>query len=135
MHDLFFQAFVFHGEEYFDPLVEVSRHPVCASHINLRFSVVFKIEDPGVFQKGTDDRADVDCLTHSFDALFETANPAHDQFDLDTGSGGVVEGVYNARVAEGVHLGDDLCRFTTLGVVALPVDERDKFLTQPVGRE
>lgn len=135
VHDLRFQFFILYREEYFHPFVEVSRHPVRASHVNLRFPVVFKIEDPGVFQKGADDGTDVDRLTHSFEALFETADPAHDQFDLNAGGGGVVEGVDDARVAEGVHLGDDLRRFTAFGVVALPVDEGDEFLAQPVGGE
>ncbi len=85
MHDLFFELFILHREQDLHPFVKISWHPVRASHIDLRFSVIFKIIDPGVFQEGSYDGADADGLTHTLDALFEAADSPDDQVDLHAG--------------------------------------------------
>ena len=135
MHDLFFELFIFHWKQDLHPFVEVPWHPVRTAHIDLRISVIFKIIDPGVLQEGAYDGTDADGLAHAFDALFETADSPDDQVDLHAGCRGVIKSFDDSRIAQGIHLGDDLCRPAFHGIVAFPLDQCYKFAAKPDRRQ
>ena len=51
MLDLFLNLFIFYREYDFYTAIQISRHPVCTSHIDLFMSAILEIEDPAVLQE------------------------------------------------------------------------------------
>ena len=68
MDHLRLQCLVLHREQDLHTLIQISRHPVGTSHIDLLMSVIMEIEDTAVLQKITDDRADMDILADTRDS-------------------------------------------------------------------
>ena len=96
---------VLDGDEEFDAFFEVAGHPVGGGDEDLRSAAVVEVEDPGVFEEAVDDGDHGDVAGSLAAAGFEAADAADVEFDFDAGAGGLVEGVDDVVVLEGVHLG------------------------------
>src|ERR1035438_8581791 len=63
--------------EHFDPLVQIARHPVCTTHVNLFFAAVGEIEDPTVLEEASHNAAHVDVVAHAADSRTKSTNAAN----------------------------------------------------------
>ena len=102
-----------------DPAIKVARHPVRRAKIELLVPVIREVEQPRVFEKPADDADDPDALADACHPRSQTADPAHDQIDFNSGLRCRVERLDHLRVYECVHLRDyprrlsfaSICRF------------------------
>ena len=80
----------FYREQDLHAAVQVSRHPVGASHVYLFASVILEDKDPRMFQKFPDDGADFNILGKSRNSCLQTADSTDHQMDLDTSAGRLI---------------------------------------------
>ena len=84
-----------------------------------------------MFQKRTDDGTHLNGFAHAGTTLFQAADTTDDQFDLNTGSRGLVKSIDDAGITQRVHLCNDTSRFPHRCVVAFTVDQFDKTCAEP----
>ena len=82
--DLFLDLLILYREHDLDTTVQISRHPVRTSHIDLLSSAILEVKDPAVFQKFSDDGAHMNVFAHSRDSHFHTADASYQKIDLYT---------------------------------------------------
>ena len=80
--DLFLDLLILYREYDLDTAVQISRHPVCTSHVDLLSSAILEVKDPAVFQEFSDDGAHMDVFAHSRDSHFHAADASYQKIDL-----------------------------------------------------
>src|ERR1700675_3467378 len=73
---------VFQRKQHFHTFVQVSRHPVGASQIDIRLSSVFEIKDPAMLQKPPNDTAHANPAADTAEFRHQRALAAHDEINL-----------------------------------------------------
>ena len=66
-----------------------------------------KVVDPRVFQVATQDASYGDVLAHAGNARSQTTNASDDQINLDAGLAGIVQGLDDGGLAQGVEFCSD----------------------------
>jgi len=89
-------------ENDFDAAVEIARHEIGATKIDVGIAPVMKDIDTAMLEKTIDDASDDDVLAEARDAWAEATNSTNQELDGDPFLGGVVEGLNNLFVHEGV---------------------------------
>ena len=89
-------------ENDFDSAVEIARHEIGATKIDVGIAPVMKDIDTAMLEKTIDDASDDDVLAEARDAWAEATNSTNQELDGDPFLGGVVEGLNNLFVHEGV---------------------------------
>ena len=129
--DFLFQVRIFHREENLYTSVQVSWHPVCAGHIGFLAAAVAEVEDAGMLQKISDNGTNLYVLADSRNTGLQTADTAHDQIDLYTGTACFIQGCDDTGVAKGIDLGMDKCLASVFGVADLALDQFIEAVAQP----
>src|SRR5262249_24551300 len=98
-----------HNRSYaFDAAVEIPLHQVRGADVVARAALVAaEAEDARVLEVAADDRARPDALRQTGHTRTQAAHGPHDQVDLRSCLGGVVERVDRLRVDQVVDLDDD----------------------------
>lgn len=115
-------------EEDLYPFIQVSGHPVGATHVDLFLAVVEEVEDPGVLQEIADQGADADVLTDPRNSHFQTADSADDQLHFYPCCGSFIKSCDDLLIAERIHLRNDMRRFSLSCIAGFPADQADKFI-------
>ncbi len=89
-------------ENDFDAAVEIARHEIGATKIDVGIAPVMKDIDTAMLEKTIDDASDDDVLAEARDAWAEATNSTNQELDGDPFLGSVVEGLNNFFVHEGV---------------------------------
>jgi len=89
-------------ENDFDAAVEIARHEIGAPKIDVGIAPVVKNIDAAVFEEAIDDASDGDIFTEARDAWAQATNSTNQELDRDPFLGGVVEGLNNFFVHEGI---------------------------------
>jgi len=89
-------------ENDFDAAVEIARHEIGATKIDVGIAPVMKDIDTAMLEKTIDDASDDNVLAEARDAWAEATNSTNQELDGDPFLGGVVEGLNNLFVHEGV---------------------------------
>src|SRR4051794_37409189 len=76
------QGRVVYWNDHLDPAIEVSRHPIGASDIDLLLSTVAEVEDTAVLQESSDDRDDAYVLGKVGNAGPQAADAPDNKIDL-----------------------------------------------------
>ena len=104
---LFLQGGIFHGDDCFDAVQEISRHPVGAADEIKGLPIVDEGVNAVVLQEASDNADHLDVLADSFDARLDTAVAAHDQADGHARLACSIKGTDDDGIIEPVHFGDD----------------------------
>ena len=106
--DEFFDAFLLRRKHDFNPVIQVSRHPVGAGKIIFIFPAVSEIKDPAVLKIAVNNADDIDVI--GADAGFQAADAADNQINFDSGDSRPVEmGDYH-RINQRIHFCNDMAR-------------------------
>ena len=89
-------------ENDFDAAVEIARHEIGAPKIDMGIAPVVENIDAAMFEEAIDDASDGDVLAEARDAWAQATNSTNQELDGDPFLGGVVEGLNNLFVHEGV---------------------------------
>ena len=114
------------GENDFDSAVEITRHEIGAAEVNMGISGVVKNVDAAVFEEAIDDTSNGDVITEARDAWAQATNSTNQELDGDPFLGGVVEGLNNFFVHEGVGFNKNTGGPACAVVGAFAVNEFEK---------
>jgi len=89
-------------ENDLDAAVEIARHEIGAAKIDVGIAPVVKNIDAAMFEEAIDDASDGDVLAEARNAWAEATNSTNQELDGDPFLGGMVEGLNNFFVDEGV---------------------------------
>ena len=90
------------GENNFDSAVKIAWHQIGAPKIDVGIAPVVENIDAAVFEEAINDASDGDVLAEARDAWAQATNPTNQELDGDAFLGGVVEGLNNFFVHEGI---------------------------------
>ena len=76
-----------------------------------------------MFEEATNDAHHAHALALAGNPWSEAADASNDQFNLHSGLGGFIEKSNDARIHQGVHLGDDVTAAACLGMVDFTADQ------------
>src|SRR3546814_8667125 len=99
------------------------------------YTTLFRSNDSAVLQEPSDDALHPDVLGQSRHAGPEAADATDDQVDGNAGLRGLVEGIDDLRIDQGVQLGPDRRRQPGPRVADLVLDELQQLLAQRQRRE
>ena len=111
------------GKYDFDSAVEITRHEIGTTEVNMGISGVVKNVDATVFEEAIDDASNGDVIAEARNAGAEATDPTNEELDGDALLGSLVEGVNNLFIHEGVGFDEDACGPTCAVVSAFAVDE------------
>ena len=115
------KASILDRSDNLDASIEVARHPVGGSEIQLLLAVVGEIEDARMLQKAADDADDSDAIADPWYSRSKAADAAHDQVDVDSSLRGIVEMLDDVRIDQRIHFGDNARWFPRSGQLRFPV--------------
>lgn len=113
-------------ENDFDAAVEIARHEIGAPKIDVGIAPVVENIDAAVFEEAIDDASDGDILAEARDAWAQATNPTNQELDRDAFLGGVVEGLNNFFVHEGIGFNKNTGGSSCAVVGAFAVNEFEK---------
>lgn len=113
-------------ENDFDAAVEIARHEIGAPKIDVGITPVMKDIDAAMFEETIDNASDGNVLAEARDAWAQAANPTNQELDGDPFLGGVVEGLNNFFVHEGVGFNKNTGGSSCAVVGAFAVNEFEK---------
>ena len=120
MHDLRLDLFILYRKNNLYTTVQISRHPVCASHIKLFNSAIIKIKDTAVFQEIAYNRTHMDIFADSRNTGLQAADSTDHQFHLNSAGGCIIKGLHDHRIAERIHFCHNMAGNSFSGIFRLP---------------
>ena len=123
MLDSLLAFLVFHREHDFYTFVQISRHPVCTSHINIFPAIIIVIKNSAVLKKITYDGTHMDILAESRNPGFQTADASNDQVYLYTCTGSFIKCCNNLRITQRIHLRNNPRSLSFFGMLRLPLNQ------------
>ena len=87
-----------------------------------------EVPDAGMLKKATYYRYHANIFRQPFDAGSQRADTAHDQLDAYARCTGGIERCNDARLYQGIHLGNDLCTLAALGQLRFMANGLDQAL-------
>ena len=122
IENLFMNSRVDDRRHDFDTTIEITRHQISRGNIDPRFRAwqsmpIAEGIDAGMFQKATDNRLHPNIVRQTFDTGPQTTNATHNQIDLNTGLAGLIQGIDDHAIDQGIAFEPDGGRPTGLGIV------------------
>ena len=108
------------GGAYFHPAFQVALHEIGGTDIVFFVAVIFKIKNPGMFEKSADQGNDPDVFRQAFNARAQTAGVTDNEIDMDSGLGGAVQGFDDISIDQGIGFELDKSLIAFFLMVYLP---------------
>ena len=131
MSRFFLQLLILNREHNLHTAVQISRHPVRASHIKLFMPVIIERKDSGMLQEASYNRADADILTDTRNSHNKTADTAHDKIDLHACRRCFIQSKDDLLVTEGITFCDNVRFFSCFGILGLSLDQLKETFFHP----
>ena len=124
------QGWSIDGKHDFHAPLEISRHPICATEIDLLLGSLAEHEDASVLQETIDDAANVDVLGDARQTGPQATDAANDQINGHARLTGLIQRLDRAAIDERVELREDPRPFTATRPLGLFVNELDGLIVQ-----